>query len=91
MNRRNFFGLAPVGIAAVAALVKGEQTEQLTEIKKAKTITITGPNGEEYHPLVVEKNEVQYASVERPKYTGFPTYEQAVNNHLASMGYPAAF
>ena len=89
MNRRNFFGLAPVGIAAVAALVKGEQTEQLTEIKKAKTITITGPNGEEYHPLVVEKNEVQYASVERPKYTGFPTYEQAVNNHLASIGYPS--
>lgn len=90
MNRRNFFGLAPVGIFAITALASGKE-EKTTEVKKAKTITITGPNGEEYHPLVVEKNEVQYASVERPKYTGFPTYEQAVNNHLASIGYPAAF
>jgi len=73
MNRRNFFGLAPVGIAAVAALAKGEQAEQLTEIKKAKTITITGPNGEQYHPLVVEKDEVQYASVEPPKPISFYT------------------
>jgi hypothetical protein len=76
MNRRNFFGIAPVGIAAVAALARGEQAEQLTEIKKAKTLTITGPNGEEYHPLVVEKNEVQYASVEPPKPMVFMTNGQ---------------
>ena len=86
MNRRNFFGLAPVGIAAVAALAKGEQAEQLTEIKKAKTITITGPDGEEYHPLVVEKHEVQYASVEPPKpvYNEFGMRERA---RLTSAGY----
>jgi hypothetical protein len=62
MNRRNFLGLAPIGVVAVAALVKGEDAS--TEVKKAKSITITGPNGEKYHPLVVEQDEQQYATVE---------------------------
>ena len=64
MNRRNFLGLAPIGVVAVAALVKGEDAS--TEVKKAKHITITGPDGQEYHPLVVEKNDEQYTNVEPP-------------------------
>ena len=86
MNRRNFFRLAPVGLAAVAALAKGDQVEKVTEVKKAKTITITGPNGEEYHPLVVTKHEVQYASVEPPKpiYGEFGMVERA---RLTASGY----
>jgi hypothetical protein len=70
MNRRNFFGLAPVGIFAISALASGKQ-EKTTEVKKASHLVLTGPNGEEYHPLVVEKNEVQYASVEPPKSISF--------------------
>jgi hypothetical protein len=65
MNRRNFLGLAPIGVVAVASLVKGEDAS--TEVKKAKSITITGPDGQQYHPLVVEKNDEQYANVEPPE------------------------
>ncbi len=72
MNRRNFFGLAPVGIFAMTALATGKE-EKTTEVKKASHLVLTGPNGEQYHPLVVEKSEVQYASVEPPKFTGFIT------------------
>ena len=71
MNRRNFLGLAPVGLAAMTALARGQEKEKTTEVKKASHLVLTGPNGEEYHPLVVEKNEVQYASVEPPKPIGF--------------------
>ena len=72
MNRRNFLGLAPVGLVAMTALASGKE-EKTTEVKKASHLVLTGPNGEEYHPLVVEKNEVQCASVEPPKLTGFIT------------------
>lgn len=75
MNRRNFFGLAPVGLVAMTALASGKE-EKTTEVKKAKTLTITGPNGEQYHPLVVEKDEVQYANVEPPKPMVFMTNGQ---------------
>jgi hypothetical protein len=69
MNRRNFFGLAPVGILAMTALATGKE-EKTTEVKKASHLILTGPNGELYHPLVVEKNDVQYTSVEPPKLIG---------------------
>jgi hypothetical protein len=69
MNRRNFLGLAPIGVVAMTALATGKE-EKTTEVKKAKSLTIMGPNGELYYPLVVEKDEVQYASVELPKPTG---------------------
>jgi hypothetical protein len=72
MNRRNFFGLAPVGIFAISALASGKE-EKTTEVKKASHLVLTGPNGELYHPLVVEKNEVQYVSVEPPKPIRFPS------------------
>lgn len=63
MNRRNFLGLAPVGIAGMVMLAKGQEPEAKTEVKKAKNLIITGPNGEQYHPLVVEAEETQYANV----------------------------
>ena len=75
MNRRSFFGLAPVGLFAMTALASGKE-EKTTEVKKASHLILTGPNGEEYHPLVVEKNEVQYASVEPPKPMVFMTNGQ---------------
>jgi hypothetical protein len=76
MNRRNFLGAFPAGVFGVAALTTGQE-EKTTEVKKAEYMVFTGPNGELYHPLVVEKNEVQYANLELPKSAGFITQSLA--------------
>jgi hypothetical protein len=85
MNRRNFLGLTPVGLAGLAiSTVKGEEPK--TEIKKAKMIGITGPNGEVYHPLVVEAEDTQYANVQLPPVT-FATHSLGVERvRLTSTG-----
>lgn len=64
MNRRNFLGLAPVGVVGIAALAKGSEPE--TEVMKTDTITIQGPDGKHYSPLLVEATDTSYKSISRP-------------------------
>ena len=66
MNRRSFLGVAPLGILGIGAgAMNGGQPE--SEVKKAKMITITGEDGKQYHPLVVEHSETEHNTVELPK------------------------
>ena len=66
MNRRSFLGVAPLGILGIGAMVmNGGQPE--SEVKKAKTLVITGEDGKQYHPLVVPAEETQHESLEIPK------------------------
>jgi hypothetical protein len=75
MERRKFFSLAPLGLVGIAALAKGETPTEATKsvTKKAMSLTIVGPDGEEYHPLVVEKDDSTYEEVQMPKMV--TTYE----------------
>jgi hypothetical protein len=45
--------------------MNGGQPE--SEVKKAKTLVITGEDGKQYHPLVVPAEETQHESLEIPK------------------------
>ena len=64
MNRRNFLGLAPVGVVGMVALAKGSEPEP--EVMKTDVITIQGPDGKHYSPLLVETTDTNYKSVSRP-------------------------
>lgn len=65
MERRKFFGILPLGLLGIASLATGQTPK--SEPKKAKMITITGEDGKQYHPLVVEHNETEHNTVEIPK------------------------
>jgi hypothetical protein len=56
MERRNFFKIAPFGLAGIAALATNPLNEEPTgsSVLKAKQLTIRGADGKDYHPLVVE-------------------------------------
>ena len=65
MERRRFFGILPLGLLGLASTAKGQEPKP--EIKKAKMITITGEDGKQYHPLVVEHTETEHNTLEIPK------------------------
>jgi hypothetical protein len=69
MERRKFFSLAPFGVLGIAALAKGETPTEPTGsvTKKAMQLTIKGPDGKEYHPLVVAKDDTTYEEVPQQK------------------------
>lgn len=69
MERRKFFSLAPFGVLGIAALAKGEAPTEVTgsATKKAMALTIKGPDGKDYHPLVVAKDDDTYEEVPMPK------------------------
>lgn len=54
MERRNFFKIAPFGLAGIAALAQGKPEPTGSAVMKAKQLTIRGADGKDYHPLVVE-------------------------------------
>jgi hypothetical protein len=87
MERRKFFGLAPFGLLGVAALAKGETpTEPTGSItKKAMQLTIKGPDGKEYHPLVVAKDDDTYEEVPLPKME-FSHNRLSVNYNASTFG-----
>ena len=65
MNRRSFLGVAPLGILGIGAVAMNDEQPK-SEIKKAKMIIITGEDGKQYHPLVVDHNETEHDSVNIP-------------------------
>lgn len=68
MERRNFFKIAPFGLAGIAALANNPLNAQSTEptgsgIMKARQLTIKGADGKDYHPLVVEAEATTHEAV----------------------------
>jgi hypothetical protein len=90
MERRKFFSLAPFGLVGIAALAKGETPTEPTGsvMKKAMTLTIKGPDGKDYHPLVVAKDDTTYEEVPQQKMELFSgPYERfRVSNNGLGIG-----
>jgi hypothetical protein len=65
MERRNFFKIAPFGLAGIAALATNPLNAEPTgsSVLKAKQLTITGADGKQYHPLVVEAEATTHEEV----------------------------
>lgn len=61
MDRKRFLSILPLGLLGIASVAKGQEPKP--EIKKADTLTVTGPNGERYHPLVVRVEDEQHENV----------------------------
>ncbi len=93
MERRKFFGLAPLGLLGIAALAKGDtQTEVTGSVtKKAMALTIKGPDGKDYHPLVVAKDDDTYEEVPMPKFELLTASQERfrVSNNSLGIGVSA--
>ena len=63
MERRNFFKIAPFGLAGIAALANGKSEPTGSAVMKAKQLTIKGADGKDYHPLVVEAESTTHEEV----------------------------
>lgn len=70
MERRNFFKIAPFGLAGIAALANNPLKAEPTgsSVLKAKQLTIRGADGKDYHPLVVEAEATTHEEVPNQVY-----------------------
>ena len=68
MERRNFFKIAPFGLAGIAALTQGKPEPTGFSVMKAKQLTIKGADGKDYHPLVVAAESTTHEEVPNQVY-----------------------
>lgn len=77
MERRNFFKIAPFGLAGIAALATNPLKTEPTgsSVLKAKQLTIRGADGKDYHPLVVEAETTTHEEVPNapPQFLAMPS------------------
>lgn len=77
MERRNFFKIAPFGLAGIAALTTNPLNAEPTgsSVLKAKQLTIRGADGKDYHPLVVEAATTTHDEVPNtpPQFLAMPS------------------
>jgi hypothetical protein len=93
MERRNFFKLAPLGLLGMAAAATNGETEPTGSVtKKAMVMTITGPDGKHYHPLVVAKDDDTYEAIPMPKFEplGIPQERFRISNNGLGIGISAS-
>lgn len=65
-NRRSFFkGLATFASGVVAAKVASYTPKEKEKLMVTNTMTFKGPDGKDYHPVVVEKDVVDNTPIEK--------------------------
>ena len=71
MNRRNFFMVAPLGIAGIASLTKTQEPKNIpSDIVATEGLVIT-KDGKKYNVLAVSENSAQVAKLETNPSGGF--------------------
>jgi len=87
-NRRAFFK----GIVAFAAGVVGAKVASYTPKEKetmlvSNTITVTGPDGKEYHPVVVAKAKIDETPIEEKvdDYGGIKFHRSAPKHQVRKL------
>ena len=84
MERRNFFKIAPFGLAGIAALATNPLNAEPTgsPVLKAKQLTIRGADGKDYHPLVVEAEATTHDEVPNapPQFLTMPSEGFRINS-----------
>lgn len=82
MERRNFFKIAPFGLAGIAALTQGKPEPTGSAVMKAKQLTIRGADGKDYHPLVVEAEATTHEEVPNapPQFLAMPSEGFRINS-----------
>lgn len=64
-NRRMFFkGLAAFVTGVVGAKVSSYVPKEKETMMVTNTMTIKGPDGEDYHPVVVKKHKIDETTIE---------------------------